>query len=200
MNQRTATAERITSETRIQVELNLDGTGKVDIRTGVGFFDHMLTTWALNARFDLRVVAEGDLHVSQHHTVEDVGIVIGTAFRQAVGDKAGIRRYGAALLPMDEALVRTVLDLSGRAFARLDIAWRPVLGPVGFDYALTSEFFWAFARSAALTVHVDALQGANNHHMCEAAFKGFGRALDEATRYDAKLGGALPSTKGGFDG
>ena len=200
MNQRKATAERVTSETRIQVELNLDGTGKVDVRTGIGFFDHMLTAWALNARFDLRVVADGDLHVSQHHTVEDVGIVIGSAFRQAVGDKAGIRRYGAALLPMDEALVRTVLDLSGRAFARLDIAWRPVLGPVGFDYALTSEFFWAFARAAALTVHVDALHGANNHHMCEAAFKGFGRALDEATRYDAKLGGALPSTKGGFDG
>jgi imidazoleglycerol-phosphate dehydratase len=200
MNQRKAKSERVTSETRIQVELNLDGTGKVEIRTGIGFYDHMLTAWALNARFDLKVVADGDLHVSQHHTVEDVGIVLGTAFRQAVGDKAGIRRYGAALLPMDEALVRTVLDLSGRAFARLDIPWRPVLGPVGFDYALTSEFFWAFARAAALTVHVDALQGANNHHMCEAAFKGFGRALDEATRYDAKLGGALPSTKGGFDG
>jgi imidazoleglycerol-phosphate dehydratase len=200
MTVRTGTAQRATSETRIDVTLVLDGTGRTDIRTGIGFYDHMLTAWALNARFDLVCHADGDLHVSQHHTVEDVGIVIGSAFRQAVGDKVGIRRYGQCLLPMDEALVRTVLDLSGRAFARLDIPWRPNLGPVGFDYALTSEFFWAFARAAHLTVHVDALQGANNHHMCEAAFKGFGRALDEATRFDAKLGAVLPSTKGGFDG
>lgn len=197
---RQAKAQRHTRETRIDVELTLDGTGIADVATGVGFFDHMLTAFALNARFDLRVRCEGDLEIDQHHTVEDVGIVIGQAFREAVGDKRGIRRYGSSLLVMDEALVRAALDLSGRALAIVEIDWQPALGPQGFDYELTSEFVWAFARAAHATIHIDSLRGRNNHHLCEAAFKALGRALDEATRADAKLGDSLPSTKGSFDG
>ena len=197
---RQATRSRETRETSIELTLRLDGSGVSHCQTGIAFFDHMLTAWAMHGRFDLDLQVRGDLEVSQHHTVEDTGIVLGSAFAEAVGDKAGIRRYGASFVPMDEALARVVVDLSGRAWAQVDAPWRPVLGPVGFDYALTSEFFWGFARSAALTVHADVLRGANNHHMCEAAFKAFGRALDEAITIDPRLHGALPSTKGGFDG
>jgi len=196
---RHALAVRRTAETEIEVTVDLDGVGTAEIDTGIGFFNHMLTAFALNARFDLRVVARGDLHVSQHHTVEDVGIVLGRALVEALGDRAGVRRYGCAYLPMDEALVRTVVDLSGRAYARVQIDWRANLGPTGFDYALLSEFVWGLARAGAMTVHVDRVVGENNHHMCEAAFKGLGRALDEATRIDPKLAGAVPSTKGSFD-
>lgn len=197
---RTAQRRRDTKETQIELEIDLDGRGGAEVDTGIGFYDHMLTAFALNARFDLRVRAKGDLHVSQHHTVEDVGIVLGHAFAEAVGDKRAIRRYGASYVPMDEALVRTVVDLSGRAFVAANHEWRPVLGAKGFDYALTSEFLWGFARAAAVTIHVQQLSGVNNHHICEATFKSLGRALDEATRLDAKLGDALPSTKGSFDG
>ncbi len=193
---RSAVIERSTRETKIRVELNLDGTGIARISTGIGFFDHMLTAFALNGRFDLTVTAEGDLHIDQHHTVEDVGIVIGRALAQAVGDKKGIRRYGSSYVPMDEALVRTALDLSGRAWAGVHIDWATTLGVQGFDYALLSEFVWGVAREAKLTVHVDSIRGINNHHLCEAAFKSLGRALDEATRDDPKLAGTLPSTKG----
>lgn len=197
---RRASESRHTKETKIDVDLVIDGRGEANVTTGIGFYDHMLTAFALNARFDLTIRAEGDLHVSQHHTVEDVGIVLGTAFAAAVGDKRAIRRYGASFVPMDEALVRTVVDLSGRAYVAAGLDWRPAYGPRGFDYALTSEFLWGFARAAAVTLHVTQLAGVNNHHVCEAAFKSLGRALDEATRYDPKLGDQLPSTKGAFDG
>lgn len=200
MTERRATATRNTSETSITVELNLDGTGEANVSTGIGFFDHMLTAFALNARFDLTVKADGDLHIDQHHTVEDTGIVVGQALREAVGDKRGIARYGHSYVPMDETLVRAALDLSGRAYAHVGIEWRAMTGPQGFDYTLCSEFVWALARSAAATIHVDSLRGENNHHLCEAAFKALGRALDAATRYDEKLRGTLPSTKGSFDG
>lgn len=197
---RSGSASRATRETTIDITLLLDGTGSAQVDTGIGFLDHMLTAFALNGRFDLQVKATGDLHVSQHHTVEDTGIVLGQALANAIGDKAGILRYGHALLPMDEALVRVALDLSGRAFAHVELPFRPALGPVGFDYGLTSEFFWGLARAAHLTVHVDALRGQHNHHLCEAAFKGLGRALGDAVRPDPRLHGRAASTKGGFDG
>lgn len=200
MSARIGKAERSTKETVIQVELNLDGRGAVDVQTGIGFFDHMLTAFAMHGRFDLKVHCKGDLHIDQHHTVEDTGIVIGQALAQAVGDKRGIYRYGHAYVPMDDTLVRTVLDLSGRAMAVVEIDWQPAYGPQGMDYNLTTEFFWAVARAAAMNIHVDSLRGRDNHHLCEAAFKAFARALDMATRRDEKLGDVLPSTKGSFDG
>lgn len=193
-------ASRETSETTIEITVDLDGTGRADVQTGIGFFDHMLTAFALHGRFDLMLRAKGDLHVSQHHTVEDVAIVLGRALSQAWGDRAGLYRYGHALVPMDEALVRAVVDLSGRTYAHCELPLRPVLGPVGFDYGLTSEFLWGIARGGNLTVHVDGLRGLQNHHLCEGAFKALGRALGEAVARDPRLGGTLPSTKGGFDG
>lgn len=200
MTDRKATSTRETKETSISVTLNLDGSGTTDIHTGIGFFDHMLTAFAVHGRFDLSLSADGDLHIDQHHTVEDVGIVLGQALQQAVGDKRGIHRYGHAYVPMDETLVRTALDLSGRAYAHSGIDWRPVAGPQGFDFQLLTEFIWGIARAAAVTIHIDGIRGTNNHHLCEAAFKSFGRALDYATREDHKLKGSLPSTKGSFDG
>lgn len=197
---RIGAADRASRETRIEVELNIDGTGCADVSTGIGFFDHMLTAFALNARFDLRVVAEGDLHVSQHHTVEDVGIVVGQALLKALGSRAGIVRYGESTVPMDEALVRTVLDISGRAYVHTDLPWAPATGPTGFDYGLTSEFLWGLARAAHLTIHVDRVRGARNHHVCEAAFKSLGRALRVACEPDPRLAGATASTKGSLDG
>lgn len=197
---RTGKAARKSRETDIEVELTLDGQGRADVKTGVGFFDHMLTAFALNARFDLKVRATGDLHISQHHTVEDVGIVVGQALLAALGDRGGIRRYGLSIMPMDEALVRTAVDISGRAYVHVDFGWRENFGPTGFDYPLAGEFLWALARAAHLTIHVDRLHGTMNHHICEAAFKGFGRALDEATSLDPRLAGAAPSTKGALDG
>ncbi len=196
---RTAAVERKTRETQISIRLSLDGTGLCEVNSGIGFLDHMLTAVAMHGRFDLHADIVGDLHISQHHTVEDTGIVLGQAFAAAVGDKAGIRRYGHAYVPMDETLARGVVDLSGRAYAHVRIPWAQNLGPVGFDYALTSEFMWGFARAAGATVHIEALYGTNNHHMCEAAFKALARALDEATSIDERLRGALPSTKGAFD-
>jgi imidazoleglycerol-phosphate dehydratase len=187
---------RETRETRIRGRLDLDGTGQSKVATGIGFFDHMLTAFAFNALFDLELACEGDLQVDQHHTVEDVGIALGEAVRRAVGDAKGIVRYGHSLLPMDEALVVCALDLSGRAFVRFEVAWQPDLVSEGFDYGLVREFHWGFSRAAAVTTHVASLAGLNNHHLCEASFKAFGRALAQAVSLDPRRGGAVPSTKG----
>ncbi len=195
MSDRSASVTRDTNETQIRLELSIDGTGSSEIATGVGFFDHMLTHIAKHGMLDLKVRAKGDLEVDAHHVVEDVGIVLGRAIAQAVGDKAGIVRYGWALCPMDEALVGVALDLSGRSYLNFDLK----LGPaqVGeFDTELALEFFRAVAANAAMTLHVWQQYGRNAHHIIEAAFKAFGRALDEATRIDPRRAGDLPSTKG----
>lgn len=192
---RDATVERITNETELRVRLGLDGSGAGSIETGIGFFDHMLDAWARHGLFDLVVHAEGDLHVDGHHTVEDTGIALGQAIAEALGERAGIRRYGTATVPLDEALVRVVVDCSGRPF----LAWHAdppnwqMLGD--YDVALTGEFFRAVAVHAGLTLHVDLLRGHNAHHIVEATFKAFARALDEATAIDPRVDG-VPSTKG----
>lgn len=186
---------RKTAETDILLALNLDGTGQSDVQTGCGFLDHMLTLFARHGRFDLKVKCQGDVQVDYHHTVEDVGIVLGQAFSQALGDKKGIARYGSMLLPMDEALVLCAVDLSGRCTLRyrMEIS-APKVGD--FDTELGEEFFMAFARSAAATVHLTQLDGANAHHILEAAFKGLGRALRQAVAVDPALKDEIPSTKG----
>lgn len=192
---REAALTRKTAETEVQVTLRLDGTGRHDCRTGVGFFDHMLDQLARHALIDLDVRAEGDRHIDDHHTVEDVGITLGTALAQALGDKRGIRRYGSCLLPMDEALVRAALDLSGRPFLVWDVPF--TAQKIGaFDTELVREFFTAFAMNARMTLHVDRLSGANAHHVAEAAFKAVARALREAVEPDPRAAGAIPSTKG----
>lgn len=192
---RDATVERITNETELRVRLGLDGSGAGSIETGIGFFDHMLDAWARHGLFDLVVHAEGDLHVDGHHTVEDTGIALGQALAEALGERAGIRRYGTATVPLDEALVRVVVDCSGRPF----LAWHadpPKWQMLGdYDVALTGEFFRAVAVHAGLTLHVDLLRGHNAHHIVEATFKAFARALDEATAIDPRVDG-VPSTKG----
>jgi imidazoleglycerol-phosphate dehydratase len=193
---RTANHQRQTRETRITVALDLDGSGEVRAQTGVGFFDHMLHAMAFNALFDLDVVCEGDLHVDQHHTVEDVGLALGEALKSALGDYKGVMRYGHAVVPMDEALVRCALDLSGRSLVRFDVPWQPEVGQVAFDFALVKEFHWGVSRAAAITTHLDRLAGDNNHHVCEASFKAFGRALREAVAVDPRRAGTVPSTKG----
>ncbi|HYW07508.1 MAG TPA: imidazoleglycerol-phosphate dehydratase HisB [Longimicrobium sp.] len=189
--------ERGTRETRIRVRVELDGTGKADVRTGVGFFDHMLDALARHGMFDLAVECEGDLHIDAHHTVEDVGIVLGGAFLDALGDKAGITRYADATVPLDEALVRAVVDVSGRPFLHFDVplpAGQPRIGD--FDAALSAEFWRGFAMEARLTMHLDGLRGENAHHIVEATFKAAARALDAATRPDERRAGVIPSTKG----
>jgi imidazoleglycerol-phosphate dehydratase len=196
---RRAKIERKTAETAISVEIDLDGTGAYDNQTGVGFFDHMLDQLARHSLIDMTIRAEGDLHIDDHHTVEDVGIALGRALLDAAGDKAGIRRYGACLLPMDEALVRAALDLSGRPF----LVWKvdlpsPKIGT--FDTELVREFFTAFAMNSRMTLHVEALAGANSHHIAEAAFKSVARALRDAVEPDPRAAGALPSTKGTLAG
>ena len=186
---------RKTGETGITLTLNLDGTGKHDIQTGVGFFDHMLCAFARHGRFDLKVSVRGDLHVDGHHTVEDTGIVMGQAFAQALGDKRGIRRFGSIALPMDETLVLAACDLSGRGQLHWDVPVPPVmLG--AFDASLAKEFFIAFAANAGVTLHVRLLAGENAHHIVEACFKAAARALREAVEPDPRLGDELPSTKG----
>lgn len=192
---RTAEVTRRTAETDITVRLNLDGTGTCDCRTGVGFFDHMLDQLARHSLINLTVEATGDRHIDDHHTVEDVGIAIGRALAEALGDKRGIRRYGACLLPMDEALVRAALDLSGRPFLvwSLDL---PATKIGGFDSELVREFFTAFAMNAGATLHVARLEGVNSHHITEAAFKAVARALRDAVEPDPRQAGAVPSTKG----
>jgi imidazoleglycerol-phosphate dehydratase len=191
---RTAEIKRTTAETDISLSLNLDGTGKSEIGTGAGFFDHMLTLLARHGLMDLTVRCKGDLHVDQHHTVEDVGICLGMAIQQAVGDKRGIVRYGTFTVPMDETLVMVSLDLSGRAFTvcNLDVR-RRTIGE--FDAELAPEFYRAVAGSALMTLHVHQFYGENAHHLVEASFKAFGRALDAATRIDERNPG-VPSTKG----
>lgn len=192
---RTASITRNTSETRITASLDLDGAGQADVATGIGFLDHMLTALARHSLFDLHVRAEGDLHIDFHHTTEDVGIVLGQALVQAVGDKRGIRRYGHASVPMDEALVDAALDLSGRPF----LAWNPVFlrDKVGeMDTELFPEFFRALAMNGLMTLHVRQLAGENAHHVAEACFKAVARALRQATELDPRAPGAIPSTKG----
>ncbi|MGL6204338.1 MAG: imidazoleglycerol-phosphate dehydratase HisB [Giesbergeria sp.] len=192
---RTAEVSRNTAETRITVRLNLDGTGQSSLHTGIGFFDHMLEQIARHGLIDLEVHADGDLHIDGHHTVEDVGITIGQAFARAVGDKKGIRRYGHAYVPLDEALSRVVIDLSGRPGLVLHIPFTS--GMIGaFDTQLTHEFFQGFVNHAGVTLHIDNLRGVNAHHQCETAFKAFARALRAAVERDPRSAGTIPSTKG----
>lgn len=192
---RTAQIERKTAETDIALSLNLDGSGKSDIRTGCGFLDHMLTLFARHGRFDLNLLCRGDVDVDFHHTTEDVGIVLGTAFAEALGDKRGIERYGDTVLPMDEALVLTAVDLSGRAY--LGYALEVPTEKVGsFDTELVQEFWMAFVRSAACTLHIRQLSGGNSHHIIEAAFKSAARSLKKAVSINAACAGEIPSTKG----
>ncbi|HNM40513.1 MAG TPA: imidazoleglycerol-phosphate dehydratase HisB [Giesbergeria sp.] len=192
---RTAEVSRNTAETRITVRLNLDGTGQASLHTGIGFFDHMLEQIARHGLIDLEVHADGDLHIDGHHTVEDVGITIGQAFARAVGDKKGIRRYGHAYVPLDEALSRVVIDLSGRPGLVLNIPFTSgMIG--GFDTQLTHEFFQGFVNHAGVTLHIDNLRGVNAHHQCETVFKAFARALRAAVERDPRSAGTIPSTKG----
>lgn len=192
---RSAEIKRKTSETDIAFTLNLDGTGKGSIQTGVGFMDHMLTLFARHGRFDLAVICRGDTMVDDHHSVEDIGIALGAALAQALSDKRGIKRYGSMLLPMDEALVLCSLDLSGRSCLRFT-AQIPSQKIGTFDTELVEEFFLAVTRSAGMTLHMRMLDGTNSHHIVEAMFKAFGRALGEAVSIDERLGDEIPSTKG----
>ena len=192
---RQASISRDTAETKINVTLNLDGSGTYDNKTGVGFFDHMLDQLARHALIDMTVRCNGDLHIDDHHTVEDVGIALGQALTQAMGDKKGIRRYGDCLLAMDDALVRTALDLSGRPF----LVWNmdlPTQKIGTFDTELVREFFQALSTHGGITLHVDALHGVNSHHMAEAAFKSVARALRDALETDPRKADGIPSTKG----
>ncbi|HEX2092317.1 MAG TPA: imidazoleglycerol-phosphate dehydratase HisB [Longimicrobiaceae bacterium] len=194
---RTGERSRKTRETEITVRIDLDGSGTADVRTGIGFFDHMLEALARHGIFDLAVLCEGDLHIDAHHTVEDVGIVLGGAFLDALGDKAGIVRYADATVPLDEALVRAVVDVSGRPFLHFDVptpADQPRIGE--FDAALSAEFWRAFAMESRITLHLDGIRGDNAHHVVEATFKAAARALDAATRVDPRREGSVPSTKG----
>lgn len=195
MSERTATIERDTLETRIRVRLDLDGSGAGQRRTGVGFFDHMLDQVARHGLFDLEVAATGDLHIDAHHTVEDVGIALGQAFAAAVGDKRGVVRYGHAYCPLDEALSRAVVDLSGRPGLYFRARF-PSERIGGFETELVREFWQGFASQAAVTLHMDTLEGENAHHIAETLFKAAGRALRMACSADPGLGDALPSTKG----
>ena len=192
---RTAEITRTTKETDIALSLNLDGTGAVEVDTGIGFFDHMIDAFGRHGLFDLKLVAKGDLYVDGHHTVEDAGIVLGTAFAQAIGDKRGIVRYGDVVLPMDEALVLAAVDFSGRGglYWEMDIPYQMV---GGFDSTLAKEFFIAFATNAGITLHVQQLAGENVHHIVEALFKAVARALRAAVAIDPQAADALPTTKG----
>ena len=192
---RTAQVSRNTAETQITVTLNLDGTGRSKLATGIGFFDHMLDQIARHGLIDLDVQATGDLHIDGHHTVEDVGIAIGQTVRQAVGDKAGITRYGHSYVPLDEALSRVVIDFSGRPGLVLDARFASgMIG--GFDTQLVHEFFQGFVNHAHVTLHIDNLKGVNAHHQVETIFKAFGRALRMALTPDPRAAGQIPSTKG----
>jgi imidazoleglycerol-phosphate dehydratase len=193
---RTATKSRATKETTIEASLDIDGTGQVDVATGLPFFDHMVEQLGRHASFDLMVHAQGDLQVDAHHTVEDVGIVLGACLAEALGDKAGIRRFASMLLPLDEALIEVALDLSGRPFIAYGLEFAPDtagLGTPPFDPQLAEEFWRAFATAGNLTLHVRRLEGKNTHHMLEASFKGVARCLRDAVRVE---GIGIPSTKG----
>jgi len=195
MTDRIAEVTRNTKETQIRVRVNLDGTGQARLATGIGFFDHMLDQIARHGLIDLDIEAKGDLHIDGHHTVEDVGITLGMAVAQAIGDKAGITRYGHAYVPLDEALSRVVVDFSGRPGLEMDCKFTS--GAVGaFDTQLTYEFFQGFVNHALVTLHVDNLKGHNAHHQAETMFKAFGRALRMAMTLDPRSAGVIPSTKG----
>ena len=195
MADRIASVERNTLETQIQVRLNLDGTGVSDFKTGIPFFEHMLDQVSRHGLVDLSIRATGDLEIDDHHTVEDVGITLGQAFAEAVGDKKGMTRYGHAYVPLDEALSRVVIDFSGRPGLFYDISFtRSAVG--GFDVDLFREFFQGFVNHAQVTLHIDNLKGDNSHHQIETAFKAFGRALRMAVSPDPRMGGMIPSTKG----
>ncbi len=195
--ERRAEATRKTGETEIEASIDLDGSGRAEVDTGIGFFDHMLAALARHSGFDVRVRCAGDLHIDGHHTVEDVGIVLGGAFLEALGDKAGITRFADATVPLDEALVRAVVDVSGRPYLHFEVptpAGQPRVGE--FDVALNAEFWRAFATEARLTLHLDLVRGVNAHHIVEATFKAVARALGAAVREDVRQAGAVPSTKG----
>lgn len=192
---RRAEINRTTKETRIRAAVDLDGSGAARIATGIGFLDHMLDQLARHSLIDIELDAKGDLHIDQHHTVEDTGIVLGQAVAKALGDRAGIRRYGRALIPMDEALTRVALDASNRPYLVWKVAFkRPSIG--GVDSDLFQEWFRAFAQNAGLTLHVECLYGENGHHIIESCYKGLARALRQAIQADPRLGGSVPSTKG----
>jgi imidazoleglycerol-phosphate dehydratase len=192
---RRASIRRDTKETKIGVSVDLDGQGTSKISTGIGFFDHMLDQIARHGTIDLEIDAQGDLHIDGHHTVEDVGIALGMAVAQAVGDKRGLTRYGHAYVPLDEALSRVVIDFSGRPSLVMNVAFKAgMIG--GFDAQLAHEFFQGFANHALVTLHIDNLRGENAHHQCETVFKAFARALRTAVSIDPRLGNAVPSTKG----
>ena len=192
---RTAEVIRDTNETQIRVAINIDGTGQQKLNTGVPFLDHMLDQIARHGLIDLDISAKGDLHIDAHHTVEDVGITLGQAFAKAMGDKKGIRRYGHAYVPLDEALSRVVIDFSGRPGLEFHVPFRrSMIG--SFDVDLTHEFFQGFVNHALMTLHIDNLRGENAHHQCETVFKAFGRALRMAAELDARTAGTIPSTKG----
>ncbi|MDB5972630.1 MAG: Imidazoleglycerol-phosphate dehydratase [Hydrocarboniphaga sp.] len=195
MPARTASIARDTRETQIQVQINLDGTGTSDLATGVAFLDHMLDQVARHGLIDLSVKASGDLHIDAHHTVEDVGITLGQALDQALGDKLGVRRYGHSYVPLDEALSRVVVDLSGRPGLEYHVEYpRAMIG--GFDVDLLREFFQGLVNHAKISVHIDNLRGRNAHHIAETIFKAFGRALRMAVEPDPRAAGSMPSTKG----
>jgi imidazoleglycerol-phosphate dehydratase len=194
---RNAERSRATRETEITVRVALDGSGEADVETGIGFFDHMLDALARHGMFDIFVRCAGDLHIDAHHTVEDVGIALGSAFLDALGDKRGITRYADATVPLDEALVRAVVDVSGRPFLHFEVAAPAGQPRVGdFDVALSAEFWRAFATEARLTMHLDKIRGENAHHLVEATFKAAARALDAATAIDPRRAERVPSTKG----
>ncbi len=192
---RTAQIDRKTNETDLSLSLNLDGSGKSDVRTGVGFLDHMLALFARHGRFDLDATCKGDTNVDDHHSVEDVGIALGAALKEALGEKRGIARYGSMLLPMDEALVLCALDCSGRAYLKFTAEF-PSQKIGTFDTELVKEFFLAFTRTAGVTLHLKQLDGENSHHIAEAMFKAFGRALGQAAAVDPDYANEIPSTKG----
>ncbi len=199
MAERTASVERNTLETRIKVSVNLDGTGKGEFRTGLPFLEHMLDQVARHGLIDIAIVADGDLHIDAHHTVEDVGITLGQALAKAWADKKGVRRYGHAYVPLDEALSRVVVDLSGRPGLEMHVDFsRGNVG--GFDVDLFREFFQGLVNHAAITLHIDNLRGNNAHHQAETVFKAFGRALRMAMEHDPRMGGITPSTKGTLNG
>ncbi|WP_395025480.1 imidazoleglycerol-phosphate dehydratase HisB [Comamonas odontotermitis] len=192
---RIAEVQRNTAETRIAVRVNLDGTGKARLHSGIGFLDHMLDQIARHGLIDLDIECAGDLHIDGHHTVEDIGITLGQAFAKAVGDKKGIRRYGHAYVPLDEALSRVVIDFSGRPGLHMEVKF--TAGSIGqFDTQLVYEFFQGFVNHAGVTLHIDNLKGFNAHHQCETIFKAFARALRFALEHDERMAGVIPSTKG----
>jgi len=192
---RSAHVERRTAETDISVRISIDGTGRTELASGIAFLDHMLDQVGRHAMFDLAIAAKGDLHIDAHHTVEDIGITLGQAVSRALGDKRGIRRFGHAYAPLDEALTRVVIDLSGRPGLEYRVEFtRAMIGE--FDVDLVHEFFQGFVNHAQVTLHIDNLRGDNAHHQCETVFKAFARALRAAVEIDPRQGGALPSTKG----